>query len=159
MWTQVAVLPAQLPLALTLELSTACRALASEKVHRGASWKRPSLFCILWGCFSPNHTWGRQPSRWQQPRNFVAWFMAWVGSRITHHLVEKICHGGVYWRLPFAMAGVLIFCPMYPVPWGKRRGGEDSRDTTEEEPRSLPSPFLSTTVLRFYSWAVVFWAF
>lgn len=46
------------------------------------------------------------------------------------------CHGRIYWRLPFAMVGVLTFCPMWIV-WGKRREGKKNREIMEEEQRSF----------------------
>lgn len=62
-----------------------------------------------------------------------------LGAELPTIWYEKISHGNLYWRLPFALA--LIFCPMHP--WlleGKEKEGEENRDIMEEELDLSPSP-------------------
>lgn len=51
---------------------------------------------------------------------------------------EKISHGRVYWRLPFALA--LIFCPMHSWLLERKGKGEENRNIIEEELDLSPSP-------------------
>ena len=111
-----------------------------KRVDRSVSNIRPSVFCILWGCFCTIHTWGHQLIMTAAHKlcgvihGFGAELSVWKDLPWRGLLETSICNG---WS----------FNNFSTYPWFLEGKEEESRDSLEGELGCLPLPFSLNCIL------------